>query len=351
MIEFKIGNRSIGSKYPTFIIAEMSANHGGNIDDAIELVHAAKRAGADAIKLQTYTADTITINSNKKDFLISKSSPWKNYKNLWNLYNAAHTPWSWHEKIFNESRKLKMEVFSSPFDETAVDFLEKLNVNAYKVASPEITNIPLIEKIAKTGKPIIISSGLSNFNDIDYAIKIIRNFNINEICVLKCTTSYPAPPEEANLLTIPDISSQFNVLSGLSDHTLGYSAPIASVVLGASIIEKHIKLDNSNSTPDSFFSLNEFDFKKMVDEIKFTEKALGKISYDITKSAQPSLKNRSSIYCSNKISKGEIFTRKNLKVVRPGLGLHPKFFKKIIGKISKHNLEKGDALSWDNIDD
>ena len=348
-MEFKIGNKSIGGGHPAFIIAEMSANHGGSIDTALEIVRAAKRAGADAIKLQTYTADTITINSNNEEFLIPESSPWHSYGNLWNLYDSAHTPWIWHKNIFNEARKLDLEVFSSPFDESAVDFLEELNVQAYKIASPEITNIPLIEKVSKTGKPIILSSGLSNFIDLDLAVKTIRKHGNNDICVLKCTTAYPCPAEEANLLTIPDISKTFGVLSGISDHTLGSSAPIASVVLGGSIIEKHIILNNSPVTADSFFSMKEDDFKKMSMDVRFIEKALGKVSYEISNSALPSLKNRSSLYVSKKIKQGDLFTNKNISAVRPGLGLHPKHFNEILGKIANKDLNAGQKLTWDFI--
>lgn len=350
-MEFKIGNCLVGDNHSTFIIAEMSANHGGKIETAIEIVRAAKRSGANAIKLQTYTADTITINSNNDEFLIPKSSPWHSYKNLWNLYDSAHTPWSWHQEIFNEAKKLGLEVFSSPFDETAVDFLEELNVKAYKIASPEITNIPLIEKVAKTGKPVIISSGLSNFDDLHLAIKTIRNQGNNDICVMKCTTAYPCPPEEANLLTIPDISKKFQVLSGISDHTLGSAAPIASVVLGGDIIEKHIILNDNEDTADSFFSMNEDEFTKMVNDVRFIEKALGKVSYEITNSALPSLKSRSSLYVSELIKKGDVLSEDNIKAVRPGYGAHPKFYKKIIGKIVNKNLSPGDRFSLDFIDE
>lgn len=350
-MEFKIGNCSIGDNHSTFVIAEMSANHGGKIETALEIVRAAKRSGANAIKLQTYTADTITINSNKDEFLIPESSPWHSFKNLWNLYDYAHTPWTWHQEIFNEAKKLDLEVFSSPFDLTAVDFLEELNVQAYKIASPEITNIPLIEKVAKTGKPVIISSGLSNFEDLNLALKTIRNQGNNDICILKCTTAYPCPPDEANLLTIPDISKKFKVLSGISDHTLGSAAPIASVALGGHIVEKHIILNHNKDTADSFFSMNEDEFTKMVNNVRFIEKALGKVSYDVTKSAMSSLKNRSSLYVSNFIKKGDILSKNNIRAVRPGLGLHPKFYKKILGKASNKTLSPGDRFSLDFIDE
>ncbi len=348
---FKIGNRLVGDNYNAFVIAEMSANHGGKIETALEIVRAAKSSGADALKLQTYTADTITVNSDKEDFLIQKSSPWHKYKNLWSLYNFAHTPWDWHKEIFNEAKRIGLEVFSSPFDETAVDFLEKLNVPAYKIASPEITNIPLIEKVAKTGKPIILSSGLSNFSDLDLAVKAIKSHGNSDICILKCTTAYPCPPEEANLLTIKDISKKLGVISGISDHTLGSAAAIASIVLGGKIIEKHIILNNSEETADSFFSMNEDEFTKMVKDVRFIEKALGKVSYSITKSALPSLKNRSSLYVTDYIKKGDVLSKDNIKAVRPGHGAHPKFYKQIIGKTSNKNLSPGDRFSMNFIDE
>lgn len=347
-MEFKIGNTLVGDNHPTFIVAEMSANHNGSLDEAIEIVRSAKRSGANAIKIQTYTANTITVNSNKEDFLISKDSPWNSHKTLWNLYDAAHTPWEWHHKIFNEAKRLGLEFFSSPFDNTAVDFLEELDVGAYKIASPEITNIPLIKKVAKTGKPIIISSGLSEFDDLDLAVKTLRQLKSENICILKCTTAYPSPVNEINLLTIPDIVKKFKVISGLSDHTLGSVAPIANTVLGGAIIEKHLVLDNKNSV-DSFFSLEETEFKKMVDDIRYIEQALGNVNYKVTKSASKSIKNRSSLYITKKIKKGDILSNDNIKAVRPGLGLHPKYLENIIGKIAVKDIDVGERLSWDLI--
>lgn len=347
-MEFKIGNTLVGDNHPTFIVAEMSANHNGSLEQAIEIVRSAKRCGANAIKIQTYTADTITVNSDKRDFLISKDSPWANYKTLWNLYDAAHTPWEWHDKIFNEAKRLELEFFSSPFDNTAVDFLEELDVGAYKIASPEITNIPLIKKVAKTGKPVLISSGLSGFNDLDLAVKTLRQLKSENICILKCTTAYPSPVNEMNLLTIPDIVKKFKVIGGLSDHTLGSVAPIANTVLGGAIIEKHLVLDNKNSV-DSFFSLEETEFKKMVDDIRFLEQALGKVNYKVTRSASKNIKNRSSLYITKKIMKGDILSNDNIKAVRPGLGLHPKYLEDIIGKIASKDIDPGERLSWDLI--
>jgi N-acetylneuraminate synthase/pseudaminic acid synthase len=308
-MQVKIGNKILGKNNPTYIVAEMSGNHGGSLKNAKEIIYAAKRAGADAVKLQTYTADTITINSNKPDFKILDGTAWDGYENLWSLYNKAYTPWEWHQELFTLARSIDLEIFSSPFDETAVDFLENLNVNVYKIASPEITNIPLLEKVAKTLKPIIISTGISTKEDIELAIKTLKKFGTQDIIILKCTTSYPAPAEDSNLITIKDISSTFNVLSGLSDHTLGIGAAIASVVYGASLIEKHFITDESNKTVDSFFSLGEQSFKQMVQEIRFVEKAMGNVCYDIVESAKASLRGRSSLYISDYVKKGEIFTK------------------------------------------
>ena len=249
-MEFSIGRRIVGDGHPTFIVAEMSANHGHSLEQAIEVIRAAHRAGADAIKLQTYTADTITLKSSKEDFLINKDSPWAEHKTLWDLYNQAYTPWEWHGQLFEEASSLGLEIFSSPFDHSAVDFLQQFDPPAYKIASPEITDIPLIEKVASTGKPVIISTGLANLDDIELAVNTLRDNGVNDIVLLKCTTAYPAPPDEANLLTIPDIKQRFNVLSGLSDHTLGSAVPIASVVLGASLVEKHFRLNDLDETVD-----------------------------------------------------------------------------------------------------
>ena len=349
-MNIRIGNCKLGVGQPTFIVAEMSGNHGGSLERALAIVHAAKKAGADAIKLQTYTADTITLKCNNEDFLIQSESPWAGHSSLWELYNKAHTPWEWHKEIFFEARKLGLEVFSSPFDESAVDLLEELNAVAYKIASPEITNIPLLERVAITGKPIIISTGIGDLSDIEYAFSILKNAGAKEIIILKCTTAYPAPAEESNLNTIPDIIVRFDVLSGLSDHSIGLAAPIAAVALGASLIEKHFTIEDAVETVDSFFSSGESEFRDMVNEIRFIDKALGKVDYNITKSAFPSLRGRSSLYISAPIKAGEIFSKINIKAVRPSFGLHPKHYKEILGKRAKYDLKLGDRLSWEVIE-
>jgi pseudaminic acid synthase len=346
----KIGTHILGKGHPAFIIAEMSGNHGGNLSSAIEIVRAAKRAGADAVKLQTYTADTITLKSDKPDFSILSESPWATHANLWDLYNKAHTPWEWHETLFKEAKQLGIEIFSSPFDETAVDLLESLGVKVYKIASPEITNIPLLEKVAKTGKPVIFSTGIAEMVDIELALATLRNSGAKEIVILKCTSTYPAPAEESNLRTIPDIMERFGVLSGLSDHSLGTAAALATVVLGGSVIEKHFTLDNDIETVDSFFSSGEKEFTHMVNDIRIIEKALGVVEYSITPSAMQSLRGRSSLYVSADIKAGETFSKENIRAVRPSFGLHPKHYKEVIGRKAKHDLTIGDRVSWEVIE-
>ncbi len=340
-MEIKIGKKVINKKAPCFIVAEISANHGGSFKKACDLIKKAKLAGADAVKLQTYTPDTITLNSNNKDFLIKSKSPWKKKKSLWNLYDEAQTPWNWHPKLFSLARKLKIEIFSSPFDETAVDFLEKLNCPAYKIASPEINHIPLIEKVAKTGKPIILSTGLSSEKDLRLAIKTIHKNRNNKVAILKCTSSYPASPEELNLSTIPDISKKYKCISGFSDHTVGSVAALTSVALGGKILEKHFMLKDIKSV-DDFFSMGFKDFKLMIKEIRFLEKAKGKISYETsTKAKRDHFWGRRSIYVCKKIKKDELISKSNVRVVRPNYGLHPKNYYNILGKKVNKTLLPG----------
>lgn len=346
-MQIRIGKRTLGSGCPTFIVAEMSANHGGSIERALEIVRSAKRAGADAIKLQTYTADTITLKCDREDFRIPGSSPWGNYSTLWDLYDEAYTPWEWHDEIFREARCLDMEVFSSPFDESSVDLLEELNVSAYKIASPEITHIPLLERVARTGKAVIISTGIAELADIELALATLRGAGAKEIVVLKCTTAYPAPPEDANLRSIPDMMARFGVLSGLSDHTMGTVSAVASVVLGASLIEKHFTLDDGKETVDSFFSLGEKEFASLVRDVRWTEKALGQASYEITPSARSSLRGRRSLYVSAPIKAGEAISAENIKCVRPSFGLHPRHYKEVLGRRALSDLQVGDRLSWE----
>lgn len=351
MNTFKIGNTWVGEGHPTFIIAEMSANHGGKLEVALEIVRAAKRAGADAVKLQTYKADTITMDSDNPDFLLPSDSPWQKQKNLFSLYEKAYMPWEWHKPLYEEAQKLGIEIFSSPFDLTAVELLSDLDSVAYKIASPEITDIPLIEAVAKQGKPIILSTGLAEYTDIALAVKTLQQQNHDQFAFLKCTTAYPAPIEEANLKLIQQMKLDFECLSGLSDHTLGHEAAITSVALGGDIIEKHFMLNNSEETADSFFSLSEDQFADMVKSVRLVEKAIGVADYSLSTSAQGNLRGRRSLYIAKDISAGEPITPDHLKSVRPSFGLHPKYFQDVLGKKVSRDLKFGDRLSLEDICD
>ena len=340
----KIGNFDFKKKKGVFIIAELSANHNGDLDVAIETVKAAKRAGANCIKLQTYTADTLTINSNKKDFII-KDTIWDG-QSLYNLYEKAYTPWDWHKKIFDVAKEQNLVCFSSPFDKTAVDFLEELDVPAYKVASFEITDIPLIEYIASKKKPIIISTGIAEKKDIELAIKACHRYNNNNIVLLKCTSSYPAPINEANLLMINDLAKRYNTFSGLSDHTIGSLAPIIATSLGARVIEKHFILNHNIGGPDSSFSMDEIEFKKMVDDVRKTEIALGEIDYSLTEKQKKGKDFSRSLYIVKDVKKGDMLSVKNVRSIRPGFGMHPKHYKDVIGKHFIDDYQKGTRLSF-----
>ena len=346
-MDMKIDNFEINQSSNVFIIAELSANHNQKIDIAIETIKAAKRAGADCIKLQTYTADTLTINSNKTDFII-KGTIWSG-KNYYSLYQEAYTPWEWHKQLFEVAKEEGLICFSSPFDKSAVDFLENFSVPAYKIASFEITDIPLIEYIASKGKPVIISTGIATIEDIELALDACKRMNNYQIALLKCTSSYPAPVEEANLSMIKDISNRFGVITGLSDHTLGATVPIAATALGAKIIEKHFILDRSIGGPDSTFSMNEAEFTNMVKAIRETEKALGKIDYHLTDKQKKGRDFSRSLYVVETISEGELFSEDNVRSIRPGFGLHPKYLHQIIGKKSNQNIEKGTRFNLDFI--
>ncbi len=343
----KIANFEIGTG-KTFIIAELSANHGHDIEIAKETIRAAKRAGANAIKLQTYTADTITLDCHKEDFII-KGTIW-NGKKLYDLYKEAYLPWEWHADLFKTAQEEGLICFSSPFDKTAIDFLEQFDVPAYKIASFEITDIPLIEYAASKGKPIIISTGIADKQDIQLAVDTCRKAGNNEIILLKTSSQYPAKIEDANLRMIPDLAKEFQVLSGLSDHTTGELVPIVATALGATVIEKHFILDKKIGGPDASFSLDEKEFKQMVDAVRNTEKSLGKIAYDLSEKARDSRKFSRSLYVVKDIKKGEIFSENNIRSIRPGYGLHPKFLKKVLGKKASIDLEKGTPLKETHID-
>jgi pseudaminic acid synthase len=343
----KIGKSDIGLNAPVFIIAELSANHNGSLQTAIDTIKAAKRAGADCIKLQTYTADTITINSKKEDFKI-KGTIWKD-KYLYDLYQEAYTPWEWHQQIFEVAEKEGLVCFSSPFDKTAVDFLETLNTPAYKIASFEITDIPLIEYAASKGKPIIISTGIAEIEDIELALDACKRMGNNDIALLKCTSSYPAPIEEANLAMIKDLAERFGVISGLSDHTMGSTAPIVATILGAKIIEKHFILDREIGGPDASFSMNEVEFASMVTSIRDAEKSVGAVDYNLTDKQRKGKDFSRSLYVVKDIKAGESITEENVKSIRPGFGLHPKYYQEILGKVVTADLEKGDRLDLNSI--
>ncbi len=331
-----------------FIIAEMSANHCGDIEIAKETIRAAKRAGANAVKIQTFTSDTITLNCRHDDFKLKKGSLWEN-KYLYELYDEAHLPWEWHKELFDLAKKEEIIIFSSPFDKTAVDFLEKLNCPIYKIASFEITDIPLIKYIAKKQKPIIISTGIASYNDISLAIDTCRKEGNKDITLLKCTSSYPAPIDEANLKLMTRFANDFDVKIGLSDHTAGSLVPILSVAMGAKVIEKHFKLNDSIGGPDASFSVNENDFKSLVDNIRMAELALGSESYQLTEKQISAKSYSRSLYVSADVKKGDIVTVENIKSVRPGYGLHPKYFDEVINKKYIKDISKGTRFSLDLI--
>lgn len=337
----KINERLINTNTSPYVVAEISGNHSGKISNLKRLIFKAKRSGCDAVKIQAYQANTITIDSKKKDFLIDKKNTWKKYKNLFSLYKKAETPFKWYAEIFKYCKKIKITVFASVFDISSVNILEKLNCPAYKIASPEITDIPLISYVAKTKKPIILSNGLSNFSDLSLAIKTIRKEKNNKIIVLKCTSAYPAPLEEINLKTMIEIEKKFNCLSGFSDHTLGINTAIHAASLRAVMIEKHICSEKKNKTVDSFFSSKPSEFKTMISTIKNNVMASGKVDFNISKSSKKNRNGRRSLYIVKDVKKNEKLTTENVKSIRPRYGLHPKYLKKVLGKKTKKALEAG----------
>lgn len=325
-----------------FIIAELSANHGGKIETAIETIRAAKRTGADAIKLQTYTPDTMTLNCEKDDFII-KGTLWEG-RNLHQLYQEAYTPWEWHAELFRVAKEEGLVCFSSPFDKTAVDFLEDLGAPIYKIASFEITDIPLIEYAASKGKPMIISTGIAGFDDIKLAVDTCRAVGNDDITILKCTSSYPAPIEEANLVMMQQFAKDFGVKAGLSDHTLGTTVPVVATALGATVIEKHFILDKSIGGPDAAFSLDEQEFTEMVSAVRQAERALGQASYELTEKQVKGKQFARSLYIAQDIKEGDVFTAENIRSVRPGYGAHPKHLKSVLGTKADKNWGKGDRF-------
>lgn len=332
--------------YPTYIIAELSANHGQNFETAVELVKQAKKAGANAVKLQTYTPDTITININSDQFRHTSGSIWEG-RDLYELYSEAYTPWAWQPKLKAIADELEIDLFSTPFDHTAVEFLEEMNVPAYKIASFELIDIPLIRRIAQTGKPIIMSTGMATLSEIEEAVMTIRQVGDTPLALLKCTSAYPARPEEMNLRTIPHLAEAFDVPVGVSDHTLGIAVPVAAVTLGACIVEKHLTLSRDIPTPDRAFSLEPSEFKAMVEAVRTAEQALGQVQYKVTEQEVASRLFRRSLFVVTGVKAGEAFTTENVRSIRPGYGLHPRHFDEIIGRCASRDIERGTPLSWD----
>lgn len=328
------------------IVAEMSANHNGSLDTALKTIKAAKEAGADAIKIQTYTADTITLNCKKDDFVINSGSIWdKEY--FYDLYKRAYTPWEWHKQLFEAARAEGITMFSTPFDNTAVDLLESLGNPIYKIASFEITDVNLIDYCARKMKPMVISTGVATEDDIRLAVDTCRKAGNNDITLLKCTSSYPAPIEQANLAMINDFKTRFGVKAGLSDHTLGSIVPITAVAMGACMIEKHFIIDHAIGGPDSSFSMDKDEFKQMVTDVRQAEKAIGKVDYDLTGSAKANRQFSRSLYVAQDMKAGDVITEQNVRSVRPGFGLHPKYLKEILGKRVNRDLEMGTRMSLD----
>ena len=343
----RLVNHDIGLNFEPIIVAEMSGNHNQSLENAIKIVDKAADVGVKFLKIQTYTADTMTIDLNSDDFFISdKKSLWSG-NSLYDLYNKAYTPWEWHKPIMDHAKKRGIICFSTPFDESAVDFLETLDVPLYKIASFENNNPKLIKKVCKTKKPIIISTGLSTITQISELVEVLKSENHSEYILLKCTSSYPSTPSDSNILTIPHMRELFNCEVGLSDHTMGIGAPIAAVAHGATLIEKHFTLDRSEGGVDSEFSLEPQEMKSLIIETKRAWQALGKISYDVTKNEKNSLKFKRSIFITEDIRKNEIISSKNIRIIRPGNGLNPKYYDLLIGRKVKNSIKKGTPASWD----
>lgn len=343
-----INKTKIGKNYPTYFIAELSANHNQDINVALKLVEEAAKAGANAIKLQTYTPDTITLNCKSELFEVKGTELWDN-QYLYDLYGKAYTPWEWHAQLFDKARKLGMDAFSSPFDTTAVDFLESLNVPCYKIASCEITDHILIKRIGQTGKPVIISSGMASAGELEEAVSLLRANGTQDICMLKCTAEYPAKPSDANLVTIKNMMDTFNVIGGLSDHTLGIEVPIASVCMGASVIEKHFTLSRQSGSPDDAFSLEPHEFKQMIDSVRIVEQTFGKVTYGGVKGEQAIKKFRRSLFFTKDMKSGDIIDETCVRSVRPGYGLHTKYYWDLLGKPVNRDVKFGEPTSFSTI--
>jgi N-acetylneuraminate synthase len=341
---FEINNRRVGPHEPVYIVAEMSANHNHNYEQAVQILEATKEAGADAIKLQTYTPDTLTIRCEKEYFFLDSNSSWSG-RNLYDLYQEAYTPWEWQPKLKAVAEELGLGLFSTAFDATSVDFLEKMNVPAYKIASFEIVDHPLIKRVAQTGKPIIMSTGMATLAEIDEAVRIIRETGNNQIALLKCTSAYPARAEEMNLKTIPHLSEAFNLPIGLSDHTMGSAVAVAAVSLGACIIEKHLTLSRSVPGPDSSFSLEPHEFKEMVEAVRTAHKALGEVHYGVAGKEAEIRFFRRSLFVIKDMKAGDQFTHDNVRSIRPGHGIHTRYIDEVIGRVASRDIQRGTPLT------
>ena len=346
MREFQINDRPIGPGRPVYVVAEISANHNHDFEKAVNIVKAANEAGADAIKLQTYTADTITIDARQEHFRVGGGTLWDG-KTLYDLYREAYTPWEWQPKLKRVANDLGMDLFASAFDATAVDFLEQMGVPAHKVASFELVDIPLIQKMAATGKPLILSTGMATAEEIEEAVAAARKAGAKQIALLKCTSSYPAKPEAMNLRTIPELMRRFEVPVGLSDHTMDVAAPVVAVALGACIIEKHLTLSRNTPGPDSAFSLEPAEFKAMVHAVRTAEKALGEVHFGLGASEEKSRAFRRSLFVTADVRQGEAFTDRNVRSIRPGHGLHTRHLPEVLGRRATRNIERGTPLSWE----
>ena len=347
--QFKIGKKYIGGDAPTFIVAEMSANHLQDFDRAKAIIKAAADAGADAVKLQTYTADTITLDCDNDYFQITQGTIWDG-TTLHKLYEEAYTPWEWQPELMKYANELGLECFSSPFDPTAVDFMEKMNMPAYKVASFEINDIPLIRKIARLQKPIIFATGIAYLEDIERALRVCKEEGNEQVILLKCTSTYPSPYEAMNLKVIPNMAQVFDCSTGLSDHSMGCAVAVASVALGAKMVEKHLTLSREDGGPDAEFSMEPAEFKQMVDEIRIVEKALGKVTYELTDQQKRSREDGRSLFVVKDIKAGEMFTEENVRSIRPNFGMHTMYYEEILGKKAKTDVAKGTPLTWELID-
>lgn len=342
----EINGRRVGLGAPTYIIAELSANHHQEFEQAVRLLHAAKEAGADAVKLQTYRADTLTLDVRNDYFRVGKGTLWEG-RNLYDLYNEAYTPWEWQPRLKKIADDLRIDLFSTPFDDTAVDFLEAMQVPAHKIASFEMVDLPLIRRVAQTGKPMIVSTGMATLAEIDEAVRTARAAGATEIALLKCNSAYPAPPDEMNLRTIPHLAAAFNVPAGLSDHTLDLAVPVAAVALGACIVEKHLTLSRTTPGPDSAFSLEPSEFKAMVEAVRVAESALGRVRYQATDREAASRVFRRSLFVVQDVQAGEPFTPQNVRSIRPGNGLHTRYLGEVLGRKSARAIERGTPLAWE----